>query len=103
MAYLATKFEVLPYSEVKCRRDTGFIVDAISHDIQYGGNTATVQTAGMYFENAVNTGLQIEQRMGSRDAFLHMGQIVERVVGGIGLTKRHPTHQIHLKFRAITI
>ena len=88
LAYLATKFEVLPYSEVKCRRDTGFIVDAISHDIQYGGNTATVQTAGMYFENAVNTGLQIEQRMGSRDAFLHMGQIVERVVGGIGLTSK---------------
>ena len=86
LAHLATKFEVLPYSEVKCRRDTGYIVDAISHDIQYGGNSATVLTAGMYFENMINTGLQIEQRMGSRDAFLHMGQIVERVVGGVGLT-----------------
>ena len=79
--YVSEYFEVLPYSEEKCRRDTGYIIDAVSHDIQYGGNAATVQTAGMYFENAVNTGLQIEQRMGTRDAFLHMAKIVEHVVG----------------------
>jgi len=86
LSHLAKYFEVLPYSEVKCRRDTGYIVDAISHDIQYGGNAATVQTAGMYFENAVNTGLQIEQRMGSRDAFLHMAKLVEHVVGAKHIT-----------------
>ena len=84
--YVSTFFDVLPYSEVKCRRDTGYIVDAISHDIQYGGNSATVQTAGMYFENAINTGLKIEQRMGTRDAFLHMAKVVEHVVGGKSIT-----------------
>ena len=88
LGHLATYFEVLPYSEEKCRRDTGYIVDAVSHDIQYGGNAATVQTAGMYFENAVNTGLQIEQRMGTRDAFLHMAKIVEHVVGGKAITTK---------------
>ena len=86
LAYLSEFFKVLPYSESKCRRDTGYIIDAISHDIQYGGNAATVQTAGMYFENAVNTGLQIEQRMGTRDAFLHLGKIIEHVVGGKDIT-----------------
>ena len=84
--HLSTYFEVLPYSEAKCRRDTGYIVDAVAHDIQYGGNAATVQTAGMYFENAINTGLQIEQRMGTRDAFLHMAKIVEHVVGAKSIT-----------------
>ena len=84
--HLSKYFEVLPYSEEKCRRDTGYIVDAVAHDIQYGGNAATVQTAGMYFENAVNTGLQIEQRMGTRDAFLHMAKIVEHVVGAKSIT-----------------
>jgi len=86
LAYLSEFFEVLPYSEAKCRRDTGYIIDAVSHDIQYGGNAATVQTAGMYFENAVNTGLQIEQRMGSRDAFLHLAKIIEHVVGAKPIT-----------------
>ena len=86
LAYLSEFFKVLPYSESKCRRDTGYIIDAISHDIQYGGNAATVQTAGMYFNNAVNIGLQIEQRMGTRDAFLHLGKIIEHVVGGKDIT-----------------
>ena len=86
LAHLSEFFQVLPYSEAKCRRDTGYIIDAICHDIQYGGNAATVQTAGMYFENAVNTGLQIEQRMGTRDAFLHLAKIVEHVVGGKDIT-----------------
>ena len=87
--HLSQYFEVLPYSEAKCRRDTGYIVDAIAHDIQYGGNAATVQTAGMYFENAVNTGLQIEQRMGTRDAFLHMAKIIEHVAGAKDITTTH--------------
>ena len=86
LAHLSEFFKVLPYSETKCRRDTGYIIDAVCHDIQYGGNAATVQTAGMYFENAVNTGLQIEQRMGTRDAFLHLAKIVEHVVGGKSIT-----------------
>jgi hypothetical protein len=91
LKHLSQQFEVLPYSEAKCRRDTGYIVDAVAHDIQYGGNAATVQTAGMYFENAVNTGLQIEQRMGTRDAFLHMAKIIEHVAGGKDIeTKMFP-------------
>ena len=84
--YVSTFYDVLPFSETKCRRDTGYIIDAVSHDIQYGGNSATVQTAGMYFENAVNTGLKLEQRMGTRDAFLHMSKIVEHVVGAVDIT-----------------
>ena len=81
LAYLAENYDILPFSEEKCRRDVGYIIDAVSHDIQYGGNAASVQTAGMYFENTVNTGLQIEQYMGTRDAFLHMAKLVEHVVG----------------------
>jgi len=81
LAHLAENYDILPFSENKCRRDVGYIIDAVSHDIQYGGNAASVQTAGMYFENTVNTGLQIEQRMGSRDAFLHMAKVIEHVVG----------------------
>ena len=88
LGHLSESFNVLPYSEAKCRRDTGYIIDAVAHDIQYGGNTATVQTAGMYFENAVNTGLQIEQRMGTRDAFLHMAKIIEHVVGAKSITTK---------------
>ena len=91
LAYLSESYDILPFSEDKCRRDVGYIVDAVSHDIQYGGNAASVQTAGMYFENTVNTGLQIEQRMGTKDAFLHMAEVIEHVVGAKDIeTKLYP-------------
>ena len=93
--YVSTFYDVLPFSEDKCRRDTGYIIDAVSHDIQYGGNSATVQTAGMYFENAVNTGLKIEQRMGTRDAFLHMAKVIEHVCGAVDITTtEHPKEAV---------
>jgi len=78
-AHLAEYFEILPYSEDKCRRDTKYILDGISHDIQYGGNAATLGNAKLYFDNAVNT-LPLEQREASKFAFTHMSELVEKIV-----------------------
>ena len=78
-AYLADYFEILPYNEAKCRRDMGYVLDAISHDIQYGGNATTLNAAYMYFENSVNT-LPLEQREASKEAFTRLAELVEKVV-----------------------
>jgi len=76
--YLKDKFGYLEYSEERCRRDTGYIVDAISHDIQYGGNSAMHGTAELYFKNAVNI-LPIDQRDSTRRAFEYLGKVVRWV------------------------
>ena len=77
--YLSDNFKFLQYSEERCRRDTGYIVDAISHDIQYGGNAAMHGTAELYFKNAVNI-LPIDQRQATREAFEYMGKVVQHVI-----------------------
>ena len=77
--YLSETFDYLQYSEERCRRDTGYIVDAISHDIQYGGNAAMHGTAELYFKNAINV-LPIDQRQSTREAFEYLGTVVERVI-----------------------
>ena len=77
--YLSDKFSFLQYEEARCRRDTGYIVDAISHDIQYGGNAAMHGTAELYFKNAVNV-LPIDQRQATREAFEYMAKVVQHVV-----------------------
>jgi hypothetical protein len=44
------------YDETVCRRDTGYIIDAVTYDLLYGGNQATVNAVKAYFDNAnVNT------------------------------------------------
>ena len=77
--YLRENFGYLEYDEDRCRRDTGYIVDAISHDIQYGGNAAMHGTAELYFKNAVNI-LPADQRSSTREAFEHLGKIVNHVI-----------------------
>ena len=76
--YLRDNFDYLEYDEARCRRDTGYIVDAISHDIQYGGNSAMHGTAELYFKNAVNI-LPIDQRQSTREAFEYLGKVVRWV------------------------
>lgn len=42
---------IVNYNESTCRRDVGYIVDAIAFDLLYGGNTATVNVANSFYTN----------------------------------------------------
>ena len=77
--YLQKTFNYLEYDQVKCRRDVGYMVDAISHDIQYGGNSAMWNAAQIYFVNAVNL-LPKDQREPTRAAFTHMAEVMHDVI-----------------------
>jgi uncharacterized protein YjbI with pentapeptide repeats len=76
--HLQEKFDYLEYDSAKCRRDVGYMVDAISHDIQYGGNSAMWNAAQIYFVNAVNL-LPLEQREPTKKAFMHMGKVMHDI------------------------
>lgn len=43
----------LTYDETKCRRDVGYIIDAITYDILYGGNSQTIVAAEAYWNGGV--------------------------------------------------
>ena len=54
IAYITANYPALVYDEVKCRRDVGYIIDGISHDILYDGNTASRNLAFSYFVDGVS-------------------------------------------------
>jgi len=85
LQHLSTYFNTLYYNEDKCRRDTGYIIDAVSHDIQYGGNAATVNAAHNYFQNAVST-LPLNQREPTRKAFLRLGMVMNHITREMEVT-----------------
>ena len=47
--WISSNYPNFVYDSAACERDTGYIIDALSHDIQYGGNTATRTNAEAYF------------------------------------------------------
>jgi len=80
--YIAKNWNGLSYIEKSCRRDVGFIVDAISHDVQYGGNRATRINAQIYFENAISV-LPVSTRRQTADTYEYLGLLVRDIVQGI--------------------
>jgi hypothetical protein len=49
---ITTGASVAPSGEAKCRRDIGYIVDAVAYDIQTGGNSRIIDYTLRYFQNA---------------------------------------------------
>ena len=53
ITWIGTTYPGLSYVQATCERDTGYIIDALSYDVQYGGNSATLVSAKAYFAGAV--------------------------------------------------
>jgi hypothetical protein len=55
IAYVNTSFVGLVYSTSTCKRDVGYIIDAVTYDVLYGGNSQTANAADAYYNGAVLT------------------------------------------------
>ena len=67
------------YSEAKCERDTGLIIDALVYDLTYGGNLQTYNAALAYFVDGVaqyGSG-QLEETVA---AYERLQTIIEQVI-----------------------
>jgi len=54
IGYVNDTYPALVYSETKCRRDTGLIVDAIVSDLQTSGREKTLEVQSAYYIGAVS-------------------------------------------------
>jgi len=79
IAYITANFPSLSYNETKCRRDVGFIVDALTFDILYGGTHGVQIVAQSYFVDGVAQ-LPAAQQSQSVDTYTHLGVIVDELV-----------------------
>jgi hypothetical protein len=79
--FLRDNFTIVDYSKAKCRRDSGYILDAMSWDLNYGGNLASRWNADFYFWNNI---LRIPEntREATAKAYRQLGDIVSKVVTG---------------------
>ena len=85
IAYISANYPALVYDQDLCKRDIGYILDAIAYDITYGGNTETIAAARAYYSGAV---LQIptDQKAATLDAFNFLKSLVVDIVLGVTVT-----------------
>ena len=82
VAYVENTYNSPPgsfvYSSSKCSRDMGYIVDALTYDVLYGTNMASVRTAHSYF---VNGDTQVYgQEAETVAAYNHAKSIIAQIV-----------------------
>ena len=77
--WINTNYPSLSYDQTVCARDLGYIIDAISYDVQYGGNSATQMAARAYFDGAVSV-LPQDQKAVTAAAFTELQDIIGKVI-----------------------
>ena len=78
IAYMSSSWGSFDYNEAKCRRDVGYIIDAVATDIVYGGNERTIEAGRYYYlypSEATDT--QLQQ---TTDAINYASRLAQKVV-----------------------
>jgi hypothetical protein len=67
-----------------CGRDIGYVLDALSYDIMYGGNSQTSVAGAAYYNGTTNTvAFVLEQMLG---AYAFMNSLTQQIVVGNSVT-----------------
>jgi len=81
ISYITTNYPSLTYNQTKCRRDVGYIVDGLAHDLNYNTNIASILNAEAYFEGTAST-IPADQRAPTAAAYDYLGTICSSIVQG---------------------
>ena len=68
------------YDEAKCTRDSGYLVDALTYDLMYGGDSASVIMAKSFFDGGVSQLTTPTERNVTVLAYQHMATIASAIV-----------------------
>ena len=76
--FVNAKYPNLDYLEASCKRDTGFIIDAVATDLRYGGNQRALTAGEFYYRfPSKATGVQIQE---TTDALIYAKDLIEKIV-----------------------
>ncbi len=76
--YIADNYSSVYYDRDKCKRDIGYIIDAVRYDLTYGGNSQSVAAGNAYFSNAT---LQIDstERAATIAAYNYLKTLLQNI------------------------
>ena len=78
IAYISSSWSSFGYNEETCKRDVGYIVDAVSTDILYGGNERSVTAGDFYYRYPSNaTTSELEP---TTTGIEYAGDLVEKLI-----------------------
>ncbi len=86
VAYINLNSPAPGYDQVKCARDVRFLIDALSYDINYGGNQASRIAARSYVDDGVPV-LAAAEITPTANALNHIKGLLSDIIQGNAITK----------------
>ena len=83
ISWIGTNFPNLSYDSNICARDTGYIIDALSHDLNYDSNLATIANASAYFLENVSKLPDQDQKTATALSIKELGRIASDIIQGV--------------------
>jgi hypothetical protein len=80
--YISKNFPFLTYNESKCRRDIGFILSAVSFDLQSGNNQQAIINGQAYYDGTNVSFLPPSQKIPTVNAFVNLKTLIGYVLKG---------------------
>ncbi len=87
IAYITENYPTVKYSKTICKRDTGFIIDAIVYDLTYGGSTQTLNAGLAYFDGAVGLEIDASEVTATVAAYGRLKTVMQQVAANTTVTK----------------
>ena len=81
-SFITANYPSLTYNSTKCERDVGYIIDALSFDVLYGGNSGTLINARSYFVGTTGQLGDASEETATVAAYTDLQTIVSEVVQG---------------------
>ena len=85
VGYITENYPTLKYSRTACKKDVGYLVDAVAYDLTYGGNWQTVN-AGEAYHVGASPNIPAAQKVATLAAYGYLKGIMQTVGRNITVT-----------------
>jgi len=87
IAYITENYPSVLYSKTICKRDTGFIVDAMVYDLTYGGFTQTLNAGLAYFDGTTGLEIDASEVVATVAAYGRLKTVMQQIAANTTVTK----------------
>lgn len=84
-AYITANYPSLNYDSAACRKDMGLIINSVTYDILYGGNSQTADAADEYY-SAGTLQIAIGEKQATIDTFTYLKSIAKLCIVNSSVT-----------------
>jgi len=92
-AYINDTYPSLDYDETICRRDIGYIIDALQYDLTYGGNLMSLLAGNAYYSYSALL-IDSEDKVATLDSYLYLRTILADIVQAVEIADPYQTLQV---------